>query len=74
MMIAEYTLNIFDCHNIDFGSRNFDFGNQKQKYVKKLLSGLPPIQCWEAMTRTLSIRDKVLSSKPKKSNFISAAL
>ena len=44
MMIAEYKLNIFDCHNIDLGSQNVDFGNQKQKYVIKLLSGLLPIR------------------------------
>ena len=34
MTIAENKLNIFDCHNIDFGSQNVDFGNQKLRYVK----------------------------------------
>ena len=33
MTIAEYKLNNFDCHNIDFGSQNVDFGNQKLKFV-----------------------------------------
>ena len=46
LAIAEHKLNIFDCHNIDFGNRIHCFWLPKMKNcLKNLHSRLPPIWC-----------------------------